>query len=197
MHSDWSDGKNTIREIAESLHETRAPIYRDYGSLAQPSAIANGLSIERTAGARPKKSASLTPNWATRFRCSPGTEMDIKADGSLDYPDEIPGADGFLSSPLCIRLLGQKREQVTKRLLNAILNPHVNMIGHPSARQFPQPRRGPDADWGRRARRPRASTKQSWRSTPIRSVSISSRSLARMAKDLGVPLGHQHRRPFA
>ena len=71
--------------------------------------------------------------------------MDIKADGSLDYPDEILAQMDWVIASLHSSL-GQNREQITQRLLKAIRNPYVRMIGHPSARQYPN-REEVEADW--------------------------------------------------
>ena len=65
-----------------------------------------------------------------------GTEMEIKADGSLDYPDEVLAKLDIVIASLHTSL-GQERERVTQRLLEAIRNPHVDIIGHPTGRLIP------------------------------------------------------------
>lgn len=67
------------------------------------------------------------------FRILHGTEMEIKADGTLDYPDDILAQLDFVIASLHTSL-SQPREQVTDRMLNAIWNPHVHMIAHPTGR---------------------------------------------------------------
>lgn len=106
--------------------------------------IANGLSIERLL-AQAEEVRRLNAEYGDRIQVLAGTEMDIKADGEMDYPDEILAQMDFVIASLHSGLQ-QKRPQVTERLLNAIRNPHVDMIGHPSARQFPN-RDEVDADW--------------------------------------------------
>jgi DNA polymerase (family 10) len=81
------------------------------------------------------------------FRIFHGTEMEIRADGALDYPDEVLAGLDFVIASLHTAL-GQPREQVTERLLNAIRNPHVDMIAHPSGRLMPD-RTGADLDMDR------------------------------------------------
>ena len=82
--------------------------------------------------------------------------------------------------------LQQKRDQVTKRLLNAICNPYVDMIGHPSARQFPN-REAVDADWDAVLAAAREhQTILEINANPLR-LDLKP-ELARMAKDLGVLL---------
>jgi DNA polymerase (family 10) len=73
-----------------------------------------------------------------------GTEMEIKADGSLDYPDEVLAELDIVIASLHVSL-GQEREKATRRVLNAIRNPHVDIIGHPTGRLIPD-REGADLD---------------------------------------------------
>ncbi len=183
MHSDWSDGKNTIREMAEACMK----LGRQYIVITDHSrslGIANGLSIERLL-AQAEEVRQLNAELGDKIQVLAGTEMDIKADGSLDYPDEILAQMDFVIASLHSGL-GQKREQVTKRLLNAILNPHVHMIGHPSARQFPN-RDEVDADWDAvLAAASEHETILEINANPLR-LDLKP-ELARMAKDQGVPL---------
>jgi DNA polymerase (family 10) len=72
------------------------------------------------------------------------SEVEIKADGALDYPDEfLAGLDLVVAS--LHTSLRQPREKVTERMLNAIRNPHVDIIAHPTGRQIPD-REGADLD---------------------------------------------------
>ena len=183
MHSDWSDGKNTIREMAEACMK----LGRQYIVITDHSrslGIANGLSIERLL-AQAEEVRQLNAELGDKIQVLAGTEMDVKADGSLDYPDEILAQMDFVIASLHSGL-GQKREQVTKRLLNAILNPHVHMIGHPSARQFPN-RDEVDADWDAVLAAAREhDTILEINANPLR-LDLKP-ELARLAKDRGVPL---------
>jgi len=143
MHSTWSDGKNSLREMAQACIE------RGHRSIAitdhsRSLGIANGLSIERLLE-QAALIRQLDAELGERLHIFAGTEMDIKADGSMDYPDEILQQLDFVIASLHSGL-GQAREQITGRLLAAIRNPHVHMIGHPSARQHPS-REEVDADW--------------------------------------------------
>ena len=71
--------------------------------------------------------------------------MDIRADGVLDYPDEALAQLDIVIASLHASLR-QPREQITARLLNAIRNPHVDIIAHPTGRLLPD-RAGADLDW--------------------------------------------------
>jgi DNA polymerase (family 10) len=72
------------------------------------------------------------------------SEVEIKADGSLDYPDEFLATLDLVVASLHTGLR-QGREQVTQRVLNAIGNPNVDIIGHPTGRLIPD-REGADLD---------------------------------------------------
>jgi len=72
------------------------------------------------------------------------TEVEIKADGSLDYPDEFLASLDLVLASLHTSLR-QPREKIMLRLLNAVRNPHVDIIGHPTGRLIPD-REGADVD---------------------------------------------------
>ncbi len=141
-HSNWSDGKVTIREMAEGA------IQRGYGVLAitdhtQSLGIANGLSVERLRQQRLEIDA-VQEEMGDAITLLQGAEVEIKADGSLDYPDDVLAELDIVVASLHTSL-GQAREKVTRRLLNAIHNPHVDIIGHPTGRLLPD-REGADLD---------------------------------------------------
>ena len=134
MHSDWSDGKATIRQMAEAA---RARGYT-HMALTDHSAflgITNGLD-----GARLRQQAAeiaaLNAEYeaaGVSFRILRGIEVDITADGGLALPDDVLAElDLVIASPHV--KLSQSREDSTERLLRAIRNPHVDIIGHPTGR---------------------------------------------------------------
>jgi len=183
MHTTWSDGKNTIHEMAQACRK-RGHKYIVITDHSRSLGIANGLSIERLL-AQAEEVRRLNDEMGDELQVLAGTEMDIKADGSLDYPDEVLAQMDFVIASLHSGL-SQKREQVTKRLLNAIRNPYVKMIGHPSARQFPN-REAVDADWDAvLAAANEHNTILEINANPLR-LDLNS-ELARMAKDIGVLL---------
>lgn len=142
MHTEWSDGKLSVLEMAKAARENGL----QYIVITDHSAslgIANGLSIDRLheqAVEIKKANQALGPD----FQILQGTEMEIKADGSLDFPDDILAELDFVIASLHTGL-SQPREQVTQRMLNAIRNPHVDMIAHPTGRLLPD-RQGADLD---------------------------------------------------
>jgi len=72
------------------------------------------------------------------------SEVEIKADGSLDYPDEFLASLDLVVASLHSSLR-QPREKITERLLKVVRNPHVDIIGHPTGREIPD-REGADLD---------------------------------------------------
>ncbi len=183
MHSDWSDGKNSIREMVDACVK-RGHQYIVITDHSRSLGIANGLSIERLL-AQAEEVRELNDEMGETIHVFAGTEMDIKADGSLDYPDEVLVELDFVIASLHSGL-SQKREQVTARLLKAIRNPYVRMIGHPSARQYPN-REEVDADWDAvLAAAKEEDTILEINANPLR-LDLKP-ELARLAKELGVKL---------
>lgn len=142
MHTTWSDGALTVREMAQAAKARglKAIVITDH---SHGLGIANGLTPERLrqqAAEIRQVDAEMGPD----FRVLHGTEMEIKADGTLDFPDEVLAELDFVIASLHVSL-NQPREQVTQRALNAIANPHVDMLGHPTGRLLPN-RAGADLD---------------------------------------------------
>jgi DNA polymerase (family 10) len=134
MHSDWSDGKATIRAMAEAA---RARGYTHI-ALTDHSAylgITNGLDRARLRQ-QATEIVALNDEYAAagvRFRILRGIEVDITGDGGLALPDDVlADLDLVVASPHV--KLSQSREDATERLLRVIRNPHVDIIGHPTGR---------------------------------------------------------------
>ncbi len=129
-HTDWSDGKDTLEAMASAAKAL------GYGYLAitdhsQSLLIANGLSEKKLL-----KQIDAIRNFnasAEDFRLLSGTEVDITADGHLDFPDEILAELDVVVASIHIGL-GDDRAKQTKRILAACENPHVDIIGHMSGR---------------------------------------------------------------
>jgi DNA polymerase (family 10) len=142
LHTTWSDGKMGVLEMARAA-KARGFRYIAVTDHSVSLGIANGLSVERLReqAAEIKRANEMM---GEDFTILHGTEMEIKADGSLDYPDEVLAELDWVIASLHTSL-SQPRAQVTERLLNAIRNPHVDMIGHPTGRLLPD-RGGADLD---------------------------------------------------
>lgn len=128
MHTTWSDGKFSIREMAEAAR-ARGRKFIIITDHSEYSTIANGLSIERLMEQR-EAVQQVDVEMGPDFRVFHGVEMDIRSDGTLDLPDDILAQLDFVVASLHFSLT-QERKVITERVLNAIRNPHVDLIGHP------------------------------------------------------------------
>ncbi len=142
MHSTYSDGKLSMLEMARAAIKRglKVIVFSDHSvSLG----VANGLSIERhkQQAAEIKK---IQKQLGDEILILHSSEVEIKADGSLDYPDEFLASLDLVVASLHSSLR-QPREKITERLLRAVNNPHVDIIGHPTGREFPD-REGADLD---------------------------------------------------
>jgi DNA polymerase (family 10) len=130
-HTTWSDGKNSIEEMVQAAM-VEGHKYLAITDHSQSLGIANGLTVKRVEQQR-KGMAKARKGLKVDFALLHGTEVEILADGSLDYPDEVLARFDLVIASLHTSLR-QPREQVTARMLNAIRNPHVDIIAHPSGR---------------------------------------------------------------
>jgi len=132
MHTTASDGKCTVEEMAAAAKEL------GYGYIlitdhSKAVTIANGLddqraleNIQRIKAARKKvKDIEI---WA-------GTEVDILGDGRLDYPNEILRQFDIVLASVHSRMT-QPPDEMTARLLKALENPYVRILGHPTGRHI-------------------------------------------------------------
>ena len=142
-HTTWSDGRNTIEEMA------RAAIQRGIRILAITDhsaglGVAGGLTVERLHQQR-DEIRKVQEKLGDDLLLLQGSEVEIRTDGSLDFPDEAL-ADLDIVVAALHSGLRQPKQQVTQRLVRAMRNPHVDVIAHPSGRLFPN-RPGADLDW--------------------------------------------------
>jgi DNA polymerase (family 10) len=130
VHSRASDGVLSIGELAKECLRLGFS-YLCLSDHSRTAAYAGGLSIEslRAQAAEVKKlNASLAP-----FRIFQGIESDILPDGSLDYPDEVLAELDFVIGSVHSKL-SMNKEEATDRLIRAISNPYLTMLGHVSGR---------------------------------------------------------------
>jgi len=142
MHTTWSDGKMSVLAMAQAA-QARGMQYMVISDHSQSLGIANGLTPERL-WQQAEEIAAANAQMGPDFRILHGTEMEIRADGSLDFDDEVLARLDFVIASLHVSL-NQPREQVMKRIMTALENPHVDMIGHPTGRLLPD-RPGADLD---------------------------------------------------
>ncbi len=141
-HSDWSDGRASMQEMVDAAiaRNLKLIVISDHSiSLG----IGNGLSLERLAQQK-EAIFKLREAYEGKITILHGTEMEIKADGSLDFSNDVLAELDIVIASLHVSMR-QPREQVTERMLNAIRNPHVDIIGHPTNRLLPN-REGADLD---------------------------------------------------
>ncbi len=134
MHTTWSDGTLSIRDMAEAAR-ARGRRYIVITDHSHYSTIANGLSVERLLQQQ-EEIRRVDADMGPDFRVFHGVEMDIRSDGTLDYPDEVLAQLDFVIASLHFSLR-QERSVITQRVLNAICNPHVDLIGHPRGQYIP------------------------------------------------------------
>ncbi|NMM90785.1 PHP domain-containing protein [Rhodococcus sp. SRB_17] len=129
-HSDWSDGGSPIEEMMRRA----AALGHDYCALTDHSprlTVANGLSADRLR-AQLDVIAGLNAELAP-FRILTGIEVDILEDGSLDQdPDLLDELDIVVAS--VHSKLRSEREAMTRRMLAAVRNPRVDILGHCTGR---------------------------------------------------------------
>ena len=129
-HSNWSDGKSTIEEMARAAKKMGYE-YIAITDHSPASRIANGLDIKRLK--QKFKEIEEVRKKVKDIKILSGTEVDILSDGSLDYPDKIlKDLDVVVASVHS----GFKMEKsaMTKRIIRAIKNPYVHILGHPTGR---------------------------------------------------------------
>lgn len=129
-HSDWTDGVDSIEVMARAARD-RGLEYIVLTDHSPSLGITRGLTPERVEAQRAelaRLNAELAP-----FRILHGTELEIRADATLDYPDELLARFDLVIASIHTGR-SQSSEQLTRRALAAIEHPHVDVLAHPSGR---------------------------------------------------------------
>ncbi|NJO25429.1 MAG: hypothetical protein HC867_06190 [Bacteroidia bacterium] len=129
-HSNWSDGVNTIEEMANECIR-RGMEYLVISDHSKAAAYANGLSEERIKEQHryiDSLNEKLTP-----FRIFKSIECDILGDGTMDYSDNVLSTFDLVIASVHSNLK-MTEEKAMSRLLKAISNPYVNILGHMTGR---------------------------------------------------------------
>lgn len=129
-HSTYSDGKHTLREMAEYC-KSLGYQYLGMADHSQSAFYANGLNAERIAKQQDEID-SLNTELAP-FKIFKGIESDILIDGRLDYPDDVLASFDYVVASVHSSL-SMDRKKATARLLKAIQNPYTTILGHPTGR---------------------------------------------------------------
>ncbi|MDY7033936.1 MAG: PHP domain-containing protein, partial [Thermodesulfobacteriota bacterium] len=130
VHSIYSDGGHSIREIADKAMK-RGYQYVAVTDHSQSLGIAGGMSID-TLTAKISEIKDINRQ-LSGFRILSGTEVDIRMDGTLDYPDEILSKLDVVIASIHSGFKRSSHEQ-TMRIIQAMRNPHVHIIGHLTGR---------------------------------------------------------------
>ncbi len=129
-HSDWSDGGSPIEEMAVTARE----LGHDYLVLTDHSprlTVANGLSAERLR--RQLDVVAELNETLAPFRILTGIEVDILLDGTLDQQEELLAQLDVVVASVHSKLRMPEGE-MTQRMLAAVRNPHVDVLGHCTGR---------------------------------------------------------------
>jgi DNA polymerase (family 10) len=126
MHTDWSDGRGTLEEMALAALERG----RRYVAICDHARRLRDGRLER----QTEEIAALGER-LSGLAILAGVEVDIRADGGLDLPDETLAGRDWVMASIHSGFDGP-RERLTGRLVAAMENPHVDCIGHPTGRKI-------------------------------------------------------------
>ncbi len=156
-HSDWSDGTHSIEVMAEAARR-RGHAYQVLTDHSHSLAIARGLNPDRVEEQRAiiaalnaryeREEAEGTAPPETPpdgFRLLHGCELEIRADGALDYEDDLLARFDLVVASVHVSRR-QSKAELTRRTLNGIRSPHVDVIAHPAGRMIGG-RDDLDLDW--------------------------------------------------
>jgi DNA polymerase (family 10) len=130
-HSTWSDGVNTIEEMAVYCRDQLKLEYLGMCDHSKSAFYAKGLSIERVL--QQHEEIDHLNKKLNDFHVFKGIESDILNDGSLDYPQEILKKFDFIVASVHSNLKMDEKK-ATERLIKAIENPYTTILGHPTGR---------------------------------------------------------------
>ena len=144
IHTNWSDGKNSLEEMVD------AAIQRGLSFIAITDHSPHLMKKYKDASyliEQVQEIDRVQKSLQNSFNILKGVEVDIMPDGSLDLPDEILQKMDIVVASMHVEL-DQPMKEATARLIRAIENPYVNIIGHPGGRIFPMVD-VTDLDWDR------------------------------------------------
>jgi DNA polymerase (family 10) len=130
VHTTWSDGNSTLETMVESAVE-KGYHYLGITDHALGLGITGGLTRERLH--QQIEEIKVLARKYPSIRILSGMEIDIKASGALDIPDELLDELDIIIASVHSSM-NQSEEQMTRRIIRAIENPHVDIIAHPTSR---------------------------------------------------------------
>ncbi|MDT0632889.1 helix-hairpin-helix domain-containing protein [Rubrivirga litoralis] len=133
-HTTASDGSATLREMCDAARE-RGLGYFGVCDHSRSLQIAHGLSVDAVLG-QVEEVARLNDDYAAEgvgFRVFSGSEVDILADGSMDFPDSVLAQLDVVVASVH-QGFNMTEAEATARVVRAVSNPHVDVLGHPTGR---------------------------------------------------------------
>jgi putative hydrolase len=143
-HTDASDGGSPLREMVRTARE----LGHHYLVITDHSprlTVANGLSADRLR-AQIEQVAELNAELGDNFRVLTGIEVDILDDGALDQDEELLAELDLVVASVHSKLRMPRRE-MTERMLSAVANPHVDVLGHCTGRMVMGKRKRPESEF--------------------------------------------------
>src|SRR5256884_5250717 len=128
-HTDASDGHHSLEQLIEAA-QARGYEYIIVSDHSKSATVAHGLGVDELR-AQIARIRALQPRY--RIRILTGSECDVLADGTLDFPDEILQALDLVLAAVHSRFR-QPRHEMTARIVRALANPYVNILAHPTGR---------------------------------------------------------------
>ena len=129
-HTTWSDGSDSLEAMAHAARE-RGYDYIVITDHSVSMGFIHGLTEERIEEQR--REIHLLNARMPGFRVLQGIEVNIRSDGTLDYDDEVLSRFDVVTASIHSGL-AQSRDKITSRMIAAIENPNVDVIGHPTGR---------------------------------------------------------------
>jgi DNA polymerase (family 10) len=129
-HTVWSDGRDTVEGMANAAKALGLK-YLGIADHSRSLTVANGLSPERVQ--QQQAEIDAVNKQLKGFRIFKGTECDILPDGALDYDDKTLATFDYVVASVHAHF-NQTREEMTARIIRAIQNPYVTMLGHATGR---------------------------------------------------------------
>jgi len=130
VHSKWSDGRFSIEDMVNAAKKLGYE-YVAISDHSHSTVIAGGLNVEQLH--QQLEEIEKLRKKIKGIEILTSTEMDIKPDGELDYPDDVLAKLDIVTASVHAAFK-QDRKTLTNRVLKAVENPHVDIIGHPTGR---------------------------------------------------------------
>ncbi len=132
-HTTWSDGKNTITEMATAARDLYGWQYFAVCDHSELAAYAGGVKKKDIPDQQAEIDEVNVTLGSANFRILKGCECDVLVDGAMDYPNEILATMDLVVASVHSRFQ-MPSEEMTARIIRAMENPYVTAIGHVTGR---------------------------------------------------------------